>query len=633
MHMPPEQSSHIPSAAPDARFPLWRNVSFLLMWSSVAASGFGDRMIMLAAWALLGMERDQTQAASIQSGVYFFFFLPYLVFSPLGGWLADRWPRKWLMVACDEVRGLLLLSAAILLSLGYLGPLTATDTHTGYWIFGLTLSVGVAAAVFSPTRNATIPQIVPVQQLQAANAIVLGIAVIASMIGLVAGSRIIEQTSVTTGLLVGAGLFLGSGWFFAFMRPHPHAHYAGNPVQRTSEWRRLLQGVSYLRHHRRVRQLVWLNVLFWAAANVFVAALAALCKTRYGIPLDQLAKRIADLGGATGVGMLAGSLAVAWLNCRRESHWLALLGLLATAGCMIAVASTHSFLLGLALAALTGFFGNAAMICVATLTQSLTPDRLRGRVFGVREWLTNISILLVNGVVWRAADADRWMIPALWTTALVLALVALVGLLRELPRGPHPDGLAVAAWRVSRLFALVWHRLDVRGAHHVPKQGAVILASNHTTALDPLLIQARLQRPIVWMMLQTHLFKVLAPLWRIMRPIALAQDGSDVNRMRALVKALRDGALVGMFPEGRLQRTQRELNPFAPGVALLARRSGAWIVPVWVSGTPRRQHMVWHFLCPSRSRVVFGRAYRPHRDWSDEQITADLRARLLALMD
>ena len=71
--------------------PLWRNLSFTLMWTSTAASGFGDRMIMLAALALLGGLALEADSSSIQASTQFFFFLPYLIFNIFGGWLADRY--------------------------------------------------------------------------------------------------------------------------------------------------------------------------------------------------------------------------------------------------------------------------------------------------------------------------------------------------------------------------------------------------------------------------------------------------------------------------------------------------------------------------------------------------------------
>ena len=81
------------------------------MWTSAAASGFGDRLVQLAAWSMLGVHLAGTDASSVQAGVSFFFFLPYVLLGPWAGWLADTLPRKWILLFCDEARAFVLLLA------------------------------------------------------------------------------------------------------------------------------------------------------------------------------------------------------------------------------------------------------------------------------------------------------------------------------------------------------------------------------------------------------------------------------------------------------------------------------------------------------------------------------------------
>ena len=88
---------------------------------------------------------------------------------------------------------------------------------------------------------------------------------------------------------------------------------------------------------------------------------------------------------------------------------------------------------------------------------------------------------------------------------------------------------------------------------------------------------------------------------------------------------------MGLFPEGRLQREVRELREFQAGVGLIAKRTGATIVPVWIRGTPQVHNMLGHFLLPSRSVVTFGKPYKPDPSMSQEQIVQDLRQRMLSL--
>src|SRR3990167_6480575 len=90
---------------------LARNFSFHLMWICTFLGGMGDRLMMLSAYQLLDIEQAGGARASVIAGVDFFFFLPYVVWSPLAGWLADRLPRKWVMVTSDFVRGGAVLAA------------------------------------------------------------------------------------------------------------------------------------------------------------------------------------------------------------------------------------------------------------------------------------------------------------------------------------------------------------------------------------------------------------------------------------------------------------------------------------------------------------------------------------------
>ena len=602
--------------------PLWRNVSFMLMWSSVAASGFGDRLIQIAAWSMLGIHLVGADAASIQAGVSFFFFLPYVVLGPMAGWVADTLSRKWVMLFCDEVRaGILLLSFLLVPA----GAAMAIPANHHWKVYGVITAVGVLAAVFSPAKAATIPQIVPVRQLQPANAIVLGIAIIASLIGFGVGGLI----SVQTGLAIGVLVYAVSGTFFAFLKLKPHTGQAVEP--RPSQLERFIQAVGYIRRHRPIWELIGLSVLFWAAATVLLAAIAAMCKTRYGLDGGSVVFYTATMMAILGAGMLCSSLWVAWVNSRRESSWFVMLGLLLAGVLMLAMCYNRSYWFGLALVLGIGFWGNAAMICVATLTQSLAPNYIRGRIFGVRDLVNTSSAVLVNLAIWRLAYADRYMVTILYWVAGLLVVSALWGLWVALTTGPMGGWVKNLGWRLCRAYVLVWHRLRWVGRENVPTTGRVILAANHTTGLDPLLIQAAVPRVVRWLMMRSYRFRILEPLWREIQPIALDLDKSGIKETRQLLRELKKDQVVGIFPEGALQREHRVLQPFQPGIGRLAKWSGATIVPVWIDGTPKLHRMVWHFLLPSRTTIVFGKSFKAEGSMSGEDIIEELRQRMLEL--
>jgi 1-acyl-sn-glycerol-3-phosphate acyltransferase len=217
--------------------------------------------------------------------------------------------------------------------------------------------------------------------------------------------------------------------------------------------------------------------------------------------------------------------------------------------------------------------------------------------------------------------------------ALAAGVLAAIVLVRLGMRGPMPEPALNLICRLVRVYARLWHGLRVIGAEHIPRTGPVLLASNHTTGLDPMLLQSPCPRPIRWVMLTEWRFAILEPLWRLIEPITLDRDQRDIARIRQIVRRLETGEVVAFFPEGGLQRDTRQLNPFHPGIAMVAKRSHAPIVPAFIEGTPRRRNMLWHFLQPSRSRVTFGQPYRPDPTWSRQQILDDLKQRIEALAE
>jgi len=608
--------------------PLWRNLSFTLMWTSTAASGFGDRMIMLGAWALLGgMIHGSTDSTSIQASTQFFFFLPYIFFSIPGGWLADHLPRKWLLLSCDEARGLILLIAFFAVAQAG-GPADIPDDH--HWKVYLALAaIGCFAAIFNPTRNAIIPQIIPTAQLQSGNAVILVINVIASMVGMIVGGWIIQAdqaVSVRHGLLMGALFYLVSGTFFAFLRPTA-ARQGVDETEPRSFW----QAVQYVSQHRRALGLIVLGVLVWSSAAAVSSGIPGVVKGHYGLQGDDLKTAFTTLSAVMGIGLLGGAVLVVIIQTRRESPVLTLSALAAVGVCVLLLAlvpwkpATYASAFGI------GVFGNVVIITVLTMLQSVTPNFMRGRVMGINSMVNTLFSVTTYFMIWRLPSADTNIRYALYGLGGLLIVVGGLGLLGYLSRGPMPNRLANVLWRLDRLFCLAWHRLKIIDAHRVPSAGPVILAANHTSALDPFVIQAGTLRRVRWVMLTQYQFGIAAPIWRAIEPIALERNGGDISKLRQVVDTLKQGELVGLFPEGGLQRTNRELQPFEPGIGMIAKRSGATIVPVWIQGTPLRHSMILHVLQPSRSVVVFGKPYQPGDKGDAKQITEDLRSRLLAL--
>ena len=195
----------------------------------------------------------------------------------------------------------------------------------------------------------------------------------------------------------------------------------------------------------------------------------------------------------------------------------------------------------------------------------------------------------------------------------VLAVLALLGWLGRAifdnPRGDFESGFAILA---ARLYVSAIHALRVRGQKRLDGLGReigtsepLIIISNHTAGLDPVLIQAACPFYVRWLMAQDMRASVLEWFWTWGDVIFADRERRDSGGLRTALRHLKHGGGIGIFPEGALERPARQLLPFQPGAGLLIKKSGARVLTVTIEDTPQYDPAwasLWHM---SRSRIHF----------------------------
>jgi 1-acyl-sn-glycerol-3-phosphate acyltransferase len=187
------------------------------------------------------------------------------------------------------------------------------------------------------------------------------------------------------------------------------------------------------------------------------------------------------------------------------------------------------------------------------------------------------------------------------------------------------------------VFAAMGLRFHVQGAHHVPRQGGAVLASNHVSYLDFALIGygTRVAGRLVRFMAKESVFRhpVSGPLMRGMHHIPVDRAAGSAAFREALA-ALKAGELVGVFPEATISRSF-ELKDFKPGAVRMAQAAGVPVIPTITWGGQRIYTKARPRDFRGRGKaitVAFGEPLTPGRRDDGELVALELRSRMDALL-
>ncbi len=152
-------------------------------------------------------------------------------------------------------------------------------------------------------------------------------------------------------------------------------------------------------------------------------------------------------------------------------------------------------------------------------------------------------------------------------------------------------GYAFARWIVGVVFRFVW-RPRIDGLEHVPQTGAVIIASNHLSFIDSVVIPLAVPRRVRFLAKAEYFTgrgprgRGVALFFRLIDAVPVERTGNrdSMRSLESALQVLRDGSAFGIYPEGTRSRDGR-LYRGRTGVGWLALTSGAPVVPVAVTGT------------------------------------------------
>jgi 1-acyl-sn-glycerol-3-phosphate acyltransferase len=157
----------------------------------------------------------------------------------------------------------------------------------------------------------------------------------------------------------------------------------------------------------------------------------------------------------------------------------------------------------------------------------------------------------------------------------------------------------------------------------------VLLASNHQSYLDPLLISIACSRQLRALARHQLFFWPLSWVIRTLGAVPIDRERGAMGGIKAALKILRDGDALIVFPEGT-RTPHGKLQPLHPGFCMLARRSGATIVPVTINGAFAAMPRGSVFPRPTTVTLTFNAPITrdQYQDLGDEQLVDVVRQRI-----
>jgi MFS family permease len=387
------------------------HAEFRTLFAAGVLSVAGDQ---LARVALSVLVFDRTDSAGLTALTYALTYVPDLLFGPLLAGIADRFPRRRVMIVTDLARAVLVAAMAIQAL-----PLVVVAL--------LLVAVQGFGSPFNAARAATLPVVLPGDHYvlgKAANDMVVQFS---QVLGFGAGGAVVAWVGASGGLLIDAATFLLSALLIAggvHRRPAPAPH--GEVGQRQSWIRDLAAGSSLVARTPQLRTLVALATI--AGFYVTVEGLAV----PYAAEIGGGPKSAGLLLAASPAGAVAGMwLITLWSPDRR----MRLLGPFAVAACLplVLCAAHPGPAVTFVLWALSGLASSYHLPASAAFVQAV-PDHQRGQAFGVASTALKSSQGL--GILAAGGLAD-WLSPS-----LALAVMGAVGAVAAVAAG--------AAWGRAR---------------------------------------------------------------------------------------------------------------------------------------------------------------------------------------
>ena len=568
---------------------------------------FNDNIFKNALAALLVFEGSQLGGLNTDQVVNLsamLFILPFFLFSALFGQFADKYEKS------VQIRNIKLFEVVIM-SLATLG----------FWLDSVILLLfvlfllGLQSTIFGPIKYGILPQILGEDELVGGNALVEMGTFVAILAGTIAGPQLAGIDVGWPYWVSAACLAVAAAGYVFSLRIPKCAPAAPDLEINWNIFSETVRNLKFLNENRVVLNSVLGISWFWFFGATFLVQIPSYSQNVLGGDKNLMSALL----GLFIIGISTGSLLCERLSGKRVEIGLVPLGAIGltlfgldlyfaspalptpgiTAIEFLSSGQNWRIIIDLLL---IGIFGGFYIVPLYALVQSRSEPKHRSRVIAGLNILNSLFMVIAAVMAMLILGPVGLDIPDLFLISAILNAVVAIYIFTLVPE--------------FLMRFLVWilihtiYRVRVTGMDNIPDDGPVIVASNHVSYVDSLIIGGMIRRPVNFVMYyKIYRIPLLKFIFKVGKAIPIASKKEDPlileEAYRSMHRVLDEGDVLGIFPEGRITG-DGEIQEFKPGIDKIIDEQPVPVVPVALCN-------LWGSLFSRRDPV---HKRRPYKLWA-----------------
>jgi 1-acyl-sn-glycerol-3-phosphate acyltransferase len=572
---------------------------------------FNDNIFKNALAALLVFQSSQLAGLNTNQVVNLsamLFILPFFLFSALFGQFADKYEKSL------QIRRVKLLEVGIMV--------LAT---LGFWLNSLPLllcvlfMLGLQSTIFGPIKYGILPQILQPRELVGGNALIEMGTFVAILLGTIAGPQL-AGIEFSWPLWVSLACLTVAVAGYGFSRNIPVAKAVAPGIKiNWNIFSETVRNIRFLTTNRTVLNSVLGISWFWFFGATLLVQIPSYSQNVLGGDENLMS----SLLGLFIIGISTGSLLCEKLSGKQIEIGLVPFGAFgltlfgadlyfatpAQTGSGVSALEFFSAAANWRIVVdlvLIGVFGGFYTVPLYALVQQRSAASQRSRVIAGLNILSALFMVISAIMAMVLLGSAGFSIPQLFLVTAILNAVVAVYIFTLVPEFL----MRFLVWMLIHTI----YRVHVLGEDHIPEDGPVIIASNHVSFADPLIIGGVVRRPVNFVMhYRIYRIPLLNFIFRTGKAIPIAGRSENPEILEAAFRrmhgVLRRGDVLGIFPEGSITR-DGEIQPFKPGIDKVISEQPVPVIPVALC------HM-WGSLFSRRDPLM---KRRPYKLWANIEL-------------